>query len=1325
MKKGILISYFFLNSFFSFSQIKEKPFHLLKGFTKKIDNTINSRPQEIVEVGNYIYFTANSTSGIELWRSDGTESGTALFKDIYIGGGSSIPSSLININGILYFSADDGVHGREIWKSDGTTSGTFMILDINPGSTSSITENSKFINNIGTLFFKADDGVRGEELWKTNGTSSGTALIKDVSVSSGSNIFGMASTNGISFFYLATPTDVGIWKSDGTSSGTVLLKNNISFDDYFLTEKFVAATNGIFYFIQSNNLGQELWKTNGTVNGTVLVKQFKNFSNLQNLTVVNSTIFFTVDDGAHGNELWKTDGSTAGTVLVKDIANTIAGSDPDELTNINGILYFSANDILNGREVWKSDGSLTGTILVKNISPIWQDSNPSNFTLCNNKIFFFTDDGVNNFIWMTDGTDIGTKQIISNNSALPFISKKLGNKNGLQYEKYFFIQHKGTLFFNATTKISGSELWKCDTLSNTLNQVKEIGIRINSGLPSIVSNKSAVEFNGKLFFWADDGSRGFELWQSDGTTNGTALVKDIYPGYNGSSCRSNNGWPDCGNIEPFLVTKDFFYFTANDGVYGTELWRSDGTTIGTYMVKDIYLGTPVYGAPKSANPSNFKLINGVLYFIADDGIHGRELWKSDGTATGTSLIKDINVGAEGIDCCYFDQIVVKNILYLVANDGVHESELWKSDGTNAGTVLVKDINPGLSNPSNINGLIEINGTLFFSAYNPTLGYELWKSDGTSSGTLLVKDINPGSGDGYNSYSIKALNYKGFLFFISNIGDLWKSDGTGNGTVIVKKFYSSQYPYQRAYSFSLVNDSLFFRTNLGESYYTDGTTLGTYSVPKIPINYKSFPSINKKYYFSNYYKDLGFEPHLRDSTLAKDIFINDINIGPNGSYPEFFKAGNYMYAFAKNDSLETSLWVQNSICTIIPSAPIVRDTAFCLNSSNSKLSAISSNGNTLYWYGISSINGVASNIPSIVNTSDTITKYYYVSQANDTTGCESLRSKITVKISTLPIAPTIKDTSFCNNFLADSLKATPSSNHSLIWYGTNSTGGNASYISPKPNTSILGNFGYYVSQKNIITGCEGSRVKIGVLINPLPAIPLVRDTNYCNNINADTLRVSPILGTKLSWYGTNLNGGTASNLAIKPNTSTVGTINYYLTQVNIATGCESPRAKIGVIIKALPIAPIIKRDTANYLLSGASGTNWYKDGTILTDTTQKYKPTTPGSYTAKTTSNGCTSVMSTAYYYLVTDIINLSKDEFIQLAPNPFINQINFDFVIKGYQKLNIEVFDLETGTRVSSQPNLIAGSRISLGQLVRGTYVIRVSSNDNKIVQQFKVIKRN
>ncbi|HBT94507.1 MAG TPA: hypothetical protein DEB23_09770 [Chitinophagaceae bacterium] len=207
------------------------------------------------------------------------------------------------------------------------------------------------------------------------------------------------------------------------------------------------------------------------------------------------------------------------------------------------------------------------------------------------------------------------------------------------------------------------------------------------------------------------------------------------------------------------------------------------------------------------------------------------------------------------------------------------------------------------------------------------------------------------------------------------------------------------------------------------------------------------------------------------------------------------------------------------------------------------------------------------------------------------------------------------------------------------------------------------------------------------------------------------------GDSLKWYY-----GTKSDLTNLSNKTFTDSTKLFVTRTD-SLGCVISSDTIQIKKYGIPSAPSITRDTANFLLSGALGTTWYKDGSVITDTAQKYKPTTAGSYTAKTTTNGCTSVMSSAYYYLVTDIINLSKDEFIKLAPNPFINQLNFDFIVKGYQKLNIEVYDVATGSKVAIQQNITAGTKIQLGQLARGTYIVRVTSNDNKIAQQFKMVK--
>ena len=142
------------------------------------------------------------------------------------------------------------------------------------------------------------------------------------------------------------------------------------------------------------------------------------------------------------------------------------------------------------------------------------------------------------------------------------------------------------------------------------------------------------------------------------------------------------------------------FFTANDGTHGDELWKSDGTAAGTVLVKDINPGSPaIRRLQPQLVPRNLTNVNGTLFFTANDGTHGDELWKSDGTAAGTVLVKDINPGGTCIRLLVPNSSIpnltnVNGTLFFAANDGAHGDELWKSDGTAAGTVLVKDINPG-------------------------------------------------------------------------------------------------------------------------------------------------------------------------------------------------------------------------------------------------------------------------------------------------------------------------------------------------------------------------------------------------------------------------------------------------------------------------------------------------------------------------------------------------------------------------------------------------------------------------------------------------------
>jgi ELWxxDGT repeat protein len=315
-----------------------------------------------------------------------------------------------------------------------------------------------------------------------------------------------------------------------------------------------------------------------------------------------------------------------------------------------------------------------------------------------------------------------------------------------------------TLFFAANDGINGMELWRSDGTEAGTVLVKDI----NAGF----SNSSIgylTDVNGTLFFVANSGTSGTELWKSNGTAAGTVLVKDIRPGSMGS------------NPSDLVNANGILFFTADNGSNGVELWKSDGTDAGTVLVKDIKSGSA------SGYPQSLAAMNDIVFFAADNGVKGIELWKSDGTTAGTTLVKDIWSGSN--DGYPFDLTVIGADLYFSANDGGSGTELWKSNGTSSGTVQIKDIWTGSSDGFPYD-LLNVGGTLFFSADNGASGIELWKSDGTAAGTVLVKDVWPGSESGAVGNFSKLVNK---LVFTGNDGitgyKTWQSDGTASGTKI--------------------------------------------------------------------------------------------------------------------------------------------------------------------------------------------------------------------------------------------------------------------------------------------------------------------------------------------------------------------------------------------------------------------------------------------------------------------------------------------------------------------------------------------------------------
>ncbi len=343
---------------------------------------------------------------------------------------------------------------------------------------------------------------------------------------------------------------------------------------------------------------------------------------------------------------------------------------------------------------------------------------------------------------------------------------------------------------------------------------------------------------------------------------------------------------------------------------------------------------------------------------------------------------------------------------------------------------------------------------------------------------------------------------------------------------------------------------------------------------------------------------------------------------------------------------------------------------------------------------------------------------------DSLGCQISSDTISIVKNKIPEIPKVSDTIFCQNSASSLLYAKPDNGNYLNWYTSNQIGANASKDPINAITNDTITKFYYVSQVSNLSNCESPRAKITVKINPAPSSPSVKDTSYCINDNIDTLKVTPTFGNTILWYGTSATGGTATNTVIKPNSSVVGTSSYFLSQITLATGCESLRSKISITINPIPAAPTLNRDTAGNLVSSiSSALTWYKDGVKISNTNAIYKPTAVGNYAVKVTENGCPSLFSNTYYYLVTDIIRLSWEEFIKLTPNPFINFMNIDFVIKGHQRLNIDVYSAATGAKVASRVGVTAGSRLTFSELNPGVYFVRVSTSDFKVSHQFKMVK--
>jgi ELWxxDGT repeat protein len=740
----------------------------------------------LTRADNFIFGvqTAGASSGQEPFRTDGTPFGTQGFGDLNPGPAGSNPRLLASFGTRIFFAADDGVHGTELWLWDLNPSAA-LVLDINPGPLSSMNADHSPTSvqgpdaivspKGGAILFTANDGVHGSELWLSDGTDDGTYLLKDISDGpAGSFPLGFTALNGAIYFTATGPEGHELWRTDGTAAGTTLVKDIFPGAPGSSPQELTAAGNLLFFLAYDATFGEQLFRSDGTAAGTFRLQSSTGhqiaFGNSppgygrHGLSDLNGKLAFLAD-GPGGVLLWTSDGTSAGTVFGTAV-NNAAIRMADGYAVLGENFYFRQGS--QGQEVWRSNGTAPGTARVHDgpwvTSSFYLDGAktyyPDTFAAFGGEVYFPAYDGTaGEQLWKSDGTEAGTSKLenIAPSLLRPLASRLVfsnvgslwstdGTPGGAQLLPGFTLELTtlgNAVYFANSDAGNGTELWKTDGTPGGTGLVADLVPGTASSRPSHLTAAG-----GKLFFQAsNEAVSGAELWVSDGTAAGSFQAADLVPGA-GSS-----------NPQNLTAAGNLLFFTANTSGFGRELWKSDGTAAGTALVKDIHPGAASSNPGDPVEGTFAAPVGGPLFFVADDGEHGRELWKSDGTAAGTVLVKDIYFSSSGSQPRRLT--AVGNKVYFVVY-----GELWVSDGTETGTHLVRDIAPGLysSNPDN---LTADGSVLLFSAYDPAHGVEAWRTDGTAVGTRRITEIAP---DAFSSSPLGFTAAGPNVYFAANDND---------------------------------------------------------------------------------------------------------------------------------------------------------------------------------------------------------------------------------------------------------------------------------------------------------------------------------------------------------------------------------------------------------------------------------------------------------------------------------------------------------------------------------------------------------------------------
>ena len=368
-----------------------------------------SLPADFTIVGSELFFSADDgTHGRELWKTSGTVGTTDMVRDIRaIGSGSSVPSHLVSMGGELFFTAsgyDPGPpiaqHGTELWKSDGPEAGTVLVKDIRPGPDGSFPDQLTVIGD--KLVFQANDNVTGEELWVSDGTAAGTMKLSAFNQTGFSSVVTqLTAVGGTLFFTAFGPAGKELYTSTGTG---VALVEDLSPGATSTAFVSLSAGNGVLYFVATVDANRALWTSNGTPEGTNILLDLAPGSTADQYSPaidVNGTMYFTADDGTTGSRLWKSDGTPGGTMEVAPI-DAALNVGVGRFGETDDRFLFTAFAVGIGTEMFKTDGTPAGTGLYRDLGPGFSESVPTNYYTVGDKIFFTASIDFVRELWVTD-----------------------------------------------------------------------------------------------------------------------------------------------------------------------------------------------------------------------------------------------------------------------------------------------------------------------------------------------------------------------------------------------------------------------------------------------------------------------------------------------------------------------------------------------------------------------------------------------------------------------------------------------------------------------------------------------------------------------------------------------------------------------------------------------------------------------------------------------------------------------------------------------------------------------------------------------------------